>query len=199
MVPVGAVLPDHSVLDIGPRTAAEWRSRLGQSNCVLWNGPLEMTPGSARPEGTLAVLAALGEGPAFSLVGPDSAPLAGSLGMDPARFGHVTRGRRGGSPAAARQEIAGSRAAERPAVDAQADEPASLQSPNWLAKGRVRCQASPPPCRTYSKRPSPSCTCSRARSSSWPCSCSPARAEASALSAAWRPSRSSAGAVPAIF
>jgi phosphoglycerate kinase len=90
VAPVGAVLPDHSVLDIGPRTAAEWRSRLGQAKCVLWNGPLEITPGSACPEGTLAVLAALGEGPAFSLVGPDSAP--GSLGMDPARFGHVTRG-----------------------------------------------------------------------------------------------------------
>jgi phosphoglycerate kinase len=92
VAPVGAVTPDQSVLDVGPRTAAEWRSRLGQSKCVLWNGPLEMTPGSARPEGTLAVLAALGEGPAFSLVGPDSAPLLGSFGMDPARFGHVTRG-----------------------------------------------------------------------------------------------------------
>jgi phosphoglycerate kinase len=92
VAPIGAVSRDHSVLDIGPRTAAEWRSRIGQSKCVLWNGPIEMTPGSAHPDGSLAVLAALGEGPAFSLVGPDSVPVLRALGTDPSRFGHVTRG-----------------------------------------------------------------------------------------------------------
>jgi phosphoglycerate kinase len=92
VAPAGAVPPDHSVLDIGPRTVAEWRSRLAHAKCILFNGTPEMTPGSAQPEGSLALVAALAEGPAFSLVGPDSAPVLASLGMDPARFGHVTRG-----------------------------------------------------------------------------------------------------------
>jgi phosphoglycerate kinase len=92
VAPAGAVPPDHSVLDVGPRTVAEWRSRLVESKSVLLNGHLEMTPGSAHPEGTLGLLAALAEGPAFSLVGPDSAAGLGSLGLESARFGHVTRG-----------------------------------------------------------------------------------------------------------
>jgi phosphoglycerate kinase len=89
-VPLGGVPPDGLVLDFGPRTAAEWQSRLDASETALWDGPLACR--SASPEGSLAVLSALASGPGFAFVGPDAATELASLPLDPTRFGHVTRG-----------------------------------------------------------------------------------------------------------
>lgn len=89
---LGEVPPGWRAMDIGPKTAAMFRTRILESRLVVWNGPMgvfEMTPFA---EGTFAVARALAESGATSVVGGgDSAAAVSRAGLAP-KMSHVSTG-----------------------------------------------------------------------------------------------------------
>jgi len=92
-VAVDAIPAGWRGLDIGPATVARFREELEGAQTVFWNGPLgvvELAPFAAGTRGVAEAVAALGT---LTVVGGgDSAAALVSLGIDPARFAHVSTG-----------------------------------------------------------------------------------------------------------
>jgi phosphoglycerate kinase len=94
VVDMDSMPADQMGLDIGPRSVSLFRDRLDGARTVFWNGPMgvfELAPFAA---GTLGVAAAIAELPdALTVVGGgDSAAAIRTLGLDEARFGHISTG-----------------------------------------------------------------------------------------------------------
>ena len=91
--PVDAMPADRMGLDIGPESARTFAARLADAATVFWNGPMgvfEMEPYS---HGTRAVVQALVDAKAFSVVGGgDSAAAVRTLGFDEQALGHISTG-----------------------------------------------------------------------------------------------------------
>lgn len=80
-------------LDIGPRTVEAFAAKIAEAKTVFWNGPagvFELAPFAA---GTRGVARAIADSPAFSVVGGgDSAAAVRVLGLDEAKFSHISTG-----------------------------------------------------------------------------------------------------------
>ena len=83
-------------LDIGPRTVELFTRELDGARTVFWNGPMgvfELAPFAEGTRGVAEAIAALGEQDALTVVGGgDSAAAVRALGIDEARFGHISTG-----------------------------------------------------------------------------------------------------------
>jgi phosphoglycerate kinase len=93
VVDVAAIPADRMGLDIGPRSADLFATKLADARTVFWNGPMgvfEMAPFSL---GTRAVAQALVDSQAFTVVGGgDSAAAVRLLGFEDSAFGHISTG-----------------------------------------------------------------------------------------------------------
>jgi phosphoglycerate kinase len=67
--PVDAVAPDEMILDIGPRSAAEFARSLGQAGTIVWNGPVGVFENDAFAKGTETLARAIAQSPAYSIAG----------------------------------------------------------------------------------------------------------------------------------
>jgi phosphoglycerate kinase len=83
-------------LDVGPRTVELFARELEDARTVFWNGPMgvfELAPFAEGTRGVAEAIAALGEQDALTVVGGgDSAAAVRALGIDEARFGHISTG-----------------------------------------------------------------------------------------------------------
>ena len=96
VVPADGIPADRMGLDIGPKSAELYASKVRDAKTVFWNGPMgafEMAPYAA---GTHAVAAALVEATsagALTVVGGgDSAAAVRQLGFTDDQFGHISTG-----------------------------------------------------------------------------------------------------------
>ena len=96
VVPVDAIPDDQMGLDIGPKTAELFASKIVDAKTVVWNGPAGVFEFEAFAAGTRAVAQALvdaGRNGGFTIVGGgDSAAAVRTLGFDEADFGHISTG-----------------------------------------------------------------------------------------------------------
>lgn len=63
------VAEDDMILDIGPKTAAQFADLLKASGTILWNGPVGVFEFDQFGEGTRVLAKAIAESPAFSIAG----------------------------------------------------------------------------------------------------------------------------------
>ncbi len=96
VVPADGIPADRMGLDIGPKSAELYASKVRDAKTVFWNGPMgafEMAPYAA---GTLAVAQALVEATAAGALtvvgGGDSAAAVRQLGFTDDQFGHISTG-----------------------------------------------------------------------------------------------------------
>ena len=66
---IDAVPAGSMILDIGPRTAADYAARIARAGTVVWNGPVGVFEFDAYAHGTEAVARAIAASPAFSIAG----------------------------------------------------------------------------------------------------------------------------------
>jgi phosphoglycerate kinase len=66
---VGDVAPDDLILDIGPKTAAQFAAILKTAGTIIWNGPVGVFEFDQFGAGTKALAEAIAESPAFSVAG----------------------------------------------------------------------------------------------------------------------------------
>lgn len=96
VVDADAIPADAMGLDIGPRSAELYASRLADARTVFWNGPMgafEMEPFAAGTEALARALVAATEAGALTVVGGgDSAAAVRQLGFRDEQFGHISTG-----------------------------------------------------------------------------------------------------------
>ncbi len=92
IVPVDAIPPDQMGLDIGPETVARFREIIRTARTIVWNGPLGLFERAPFAQGTRAVLQAVAESDAISILGGgDTAAAAEQLGFAN-RITHISTG-----------------------------------------------------------------------------------------------------------
>lgn len=80
-------------LDIGPKTAELFATRIAAAATVVWNGPMGVFEMAAFAAGTRRVAEALAACPGMTVVGGgDSAAAIRMLGLDEADFSHISTG-----------------------------------------------------------------------------------------------------------
>ena len=93
VVSVGEIPAGWKGLDIGPDTARRYAQALSDARTIVWNGPMGVFEIAAFAEGTRAVADAMAASSGFTVVGGgDSAAAIRALGIDEARFGHISTG-----------------------------------------------------------------------------------------------------------
>ncbi len=81
------------VLDIGPRTAELFASKLASASTIFWNGPMGVSEIPDFAAGTRAVAAALADSEGFTVIGGgDTAAAVRGLGFADDQFGYVSTG-----------------------------------------------------------------------------------------------------------
>ena len=89
----GAEIADGDVgLDVGPRTADQFASRIGEAATVLWNGPVGMFEEPAYAAGTRAVASAVAASTAVTVVGGGDSVAALNVAGLADRISHVSTG-----------------------------------------------------------------------------------------------------------
>ena len=93
-VPIESIPADLMGLDIGPESVERFAERLEDAHTVFWNGPMGVFEMAPFAEGTRGVATAISElDEALTVVGGgDSAAAVRALGIDEARFGHISTG-----------------------------------------------------------------------------------------------------------
>lgn len=80
-------------LDIGPKTAIRYAAALADARTIVWNGPMGVFEIESFAQGTRVVAEAMAAAEGFTVVGGgDSAAAIRKLGIDEARFGHISTG-----------------------------------------------------------------------------------------------------------
>jgi phosphoglycerate kinase len=96
VVPADAIPPARMGLDIGPESVRVFTAALAGARTVFWNGPMgvfELTPYADGTRGVAEAVAALTATGALTVVGGgDSAAAVRALGIDEARFTHISTG-----------------------------------------------------------------------------------------------------------
>lgn len=90
-----AAVGDGMILDIGPKTAAQYSHVIDSAKTIVFNGPMGVYEKSAYREGTKAVCEAIARataGGAFSVVGGGDAAAAASMLGFASRMSHVSTG-----------------------------------------------------------------------------------------------------------
>jgi len=67
--PVSEVGPDEMILDIGPKTSAQYADLIDRAGTVVWNGPVGVFEFDAFGNGTKALAHAIADSAAFSIAG----------------------------------------------------------------------------------------------------------------------------------
>lgn len=84
---------DQEGLDIGPRTAELFGSKIKDAATVFWNGPMGVFEFEKFAGGTKAVAKALADAEGYTVVGGgDSASAVRNLGFDESLFSHISTG-----------------------------------------------------------------------------------------------------------
>jgi len=94
VVPVGGIESQAKGLDIGPDSVAAFAGALAGARTVFWNGPMgvfELAPFASGTRGVAEAVAAL-DGALTVVGGGDSAAAVRALGIDGARFSHISTG-----------------------------------------------------------------------------------------------------------
>jgi phosphoglycerate kinase len=93
VVRADAIPADRMGLDIGPRSAELFATKLADAQTIFWNGPLGVFELEPYAHGTRAVAQALVDSSAFTVVGGgDSAAAVRTLGFHEGAFGHISTG-----------------------------------------------------------------------------------------------------------
>ena len=96
VVPADAIPPDRMGLDVGPLSVRLFERALAGARTVFWNGPMgvfEMAPYADGTRGVAEAVAARTADGALTVVGGgDSAAAVRALGIDEARFTHISTG-----------------------------------------------------------------------------------------------------------
>jgi len=96
VVPAEAIPAGRMGLDIGPESVRVFTRALAGARTVFWNGPMgvfELAPYAEGTRGVAEAVAALTAQGALTVVGGgDSAAAVRALGIDEARFTHISTG-----------------------------------------------------------------------------------------------------------
>lgn len=92
VVETGAFAPGEMGLDIGPVSRAAFAAALEGAGTVFWNGPMGVFEWSAFSSGTMAVMQAVAQSPAFTVVGGGDSVAALNQGGMHERISHVSTG-----------------------------------------------------------------------------------------------------------
>lgn len=93
VVSVGEIPAGWKGLDIGPDTARRYAQALSDARTIVWNGPMGVFEIAAFADGTRTIAEAMAASSGFTVVGGgDSAAAIRALGIDEARFGHISTG-----------------------------------------------------------------------------------------------------------
>lgn len=93
VVPARAIPPGWRGLDIGPAAAEAFAAALDGAATAFWNGPMGVAELAPFAAGTRVLAEALASCPGYTVVGGgDSAAAVRALGIDEARFSHVSTG-----------------------------------------------------------------------------------------------------------
>jgi phosphoglycerate kinase len=93
VVRADAIPADRMGLDIGPRSAELFATKLADAQTIFWNGPMGVFELEPYAHGTRAVAQALVDSSAFTVVGGgDSAAAVRTLGFHEGAFGHISTG-----------------------------------------------------------------------------------------------------------
>ncbi|AZN29402.1 phosphoglycerate kinase [Flaviflexus salsibiostraticola] len=87
-------IPDDQMgLDIGPKSAELYASKIADAKTIVWNGPMGVFEFEAFSGGTKAVAQAMSDASGYTIVGGgDSAAAVRTLGFDEATFSHISTG-----------------------------------------------------------------------------------------------------------
>lgn len=92
-VPADQIPDGWMGLDIGPKAAATFASKIADAKTIVWNGPMGVFEFPAFEGGTRAVAQAMIDADGFSVVGGgDSAAAVRRLDFDEAGFSHISTG-----------------------------------------------------------------------------------------------------------
>ncbi len=93
VVPSTQIPADTEGLDIGPKTAELFASKIADAKTVFWNGPMGVFEFEKFAEGTRAVAEAVASCEGFTVIGGgDSAAAVRNLGFDESRYSHISTG-----------------------------------------------------------------------------------------------------------
>ncbi len=93
VVPSTQIPADKEGLDIGPKTAELFASKIADAKTLFWNGPMGVFEFEKFAEGTRAVAEAVASCEGFTVIGGgDSAAAVRNLGFDESRYSHISTG-----------------------------------------------------------------------------------------------------------
>jgi phosphoglycerate kinase len=92
-IPATRIPAGQKGLDIGPATVTAFADVLASARTIFWNGPMGVFEVAPFAGGTRGVAEAITKVDGFTVVGGgDSAAAVRTLGLDEARFGHISTG-----------------------------------------------------------------------------------------------------------
>lgn len=93
VVDADSIPDDQMGLDIGPKSAELYASKIADAKTIVWNGPMGVFEFEAFSGGTKAVAQAMSDASGYTIVGGgDSAAAVRTLGFDEATFSHISTG-----------------------------------------------------------------------------------------------------------
>ncbi|MBM9434098.1 phosphoglycerate kinase [Flaviflexus equikiangi] len=93
VVDANAIPAGEMGLDIGPKSAELYASKIADAKTIVWNGPMGVFEFDAFAGGTKAVAKAMSDASGYTIVGGgDSAAAVRTLGFDEATFSHISTG-----------------------------------------------------------------------------------------------------------